>query len=76
MTTGESLDHSPLQFGKYAGKTPDEVSQIDGAYIVWMYENVKNFPTCSKLLYEACQADAFDGESGDSDDSVWPRQEF
>lgn len=56
-STPEDLDHSPLTFGKYRGKTPDEISELgkDGEnYIRWMFETVENKPTCSRLLYEAC----------------------
>lgn len=49
-----SLDHQPLTFGKYKGKTPAEVSEIDAGYIEWMYETVTDKPTCSKTLAEEC----------------------
>lgn len=52
------LDHTPLTFGKYQGQTPDEVSEEDPKYICWMYENVKNKPTCSRTLYNVCLSDA------------------
>lgn len=48
------LDHKKLTFGKYVGQTPDEVSEHDPKYIVWMYDNVTNKPTCSKTLRDAC----------------------
>ena len=51
----EDLDHSPLTFGKYVGKTPNEVSESDPNWLCWAYENVKTKPTCSALLYRACQ---------------------
>ena len=47
------LDHTPLPFGKYKGKTPDEVSEFDPSYIKWMYENIKP-KKCSQWLYEVC----------------------
>lgn len=50
------LDKTPLTFGKYKGQTPDEISESDPGYIVWMYKNVK-WPTCSKFLFESCQED-------------------
>ena len=49
-------DHTPLSFGKYKGKTPEEIAEIDGSYVVWMFENVTPIP-CSKELAEACEAD-------------------
>lgn len=52
-----ALDHTPLTFGKYAGQTPDDISEDDPKYIVWMYDTVNNKPTCSKTLRDACAAD-------------------
>jgi uncharacterized protein (DUF3820 family) len=50
------IDQLPLTFGKYKGKTPDEVGDIDPSYVVWMYENVKPTP-CTKELAESCEWD-------------------
>lgn len=47
------LDKTPLRFGKYKGKTPDEVSEIDPGWIVWAHKNVK-WPVCSQFLADAC----------------------
>ena len=54
-------DTTPLSFGKYKGKTPEEIAEIDGSYVVWMFENVKQ-QTCSKELAEACEADEREDE--------------
>lgn len=54
-------DHTPLSFGKYKGKTPEEVAWFDGSYVVWMFENVKP-PPCSQELAEACEADEREDE--------------
>lgn len=51
------LDHTPLTFGRYRGQTPDEVSEHDPKYLVWMYDTVKNRPTCSKTLRDNCEND-------------------
>lgn len=48
------LDKTPLNFGKYRGLTPDEVSEVDPSYIVWMYEKYSP-KRCSNFLYTACQ---------------------
>ena len=56
MTPNEKLDHTPLTKGKYKGKTPNAVADIDPAYVVWMYDNWNPKP-CSKLLRDACDAD-------------------
>ncbi len=57
-TADETLDHTPLTFGKYAGLTPNEIAETKGKqgeqYIVWMYTNVTNKPTCSFLLAKEC----------------------
>lgn len=57
MNQAESLDHTALTFGKYRGATPDQVAAIDPGWLVWAYENIKDKPVCSKLLYDACQED-------------------
>lgn len=48
------IDHTPLTFGKYKGKTAEEVSIKDPAYIVWMFKNVSGKNTCSEALYRDC----------------------
>ena len=56
-------DRVPLEFGKYKGKTPDEIADIDAAYIVWLYNNVtvrtdgNKHKLVSKVLYNACVED-------------------
>jgi hypothetical protein len=62
MTTAEQLDHTPLTFGKYAGKTPDQISEVDPNWLCWAYENVKTKPTCSTLLYKSCLAETRDSQ--------------
>lgn len=47
------LDQTPLKFGKYKGKTPDKVSDLDPQYLRWAYENVAQFPVCSAALYRS-----------------------
>lgn len=59
MTPEDEMDHTPLGFGKYAGKTPDQVSQLDPGYVIWLYEQCKP-QTVSRLLYEACREDEND----------------
>ena len=55
-------DREPLNFGKYKGKTPEEIASVDVAYVVWMYDNLKPKP-CSKGLRDACQQDEYDEEA-------------
>jgi uncharacterized protein (DUF3820 family) len=48
-------DHTPLKFGKYKGRTPNDVAEIDPQWLVWAYNNVLNFPVCTKLLANECE---------------------
>lgn len=66
MSKEIEIDDVPLTFGKYKGKSPQEVSEDDPSYVVWMYENVKPTP-CSKELYVACQEDDTYDEELESD---------
>jgi uncharacterized protein (DUF3820 family) len=50
------VDIIPLSFGKYEGKTPKEVAEIDEGYIVWMYDNVTP-KYCTKELRDYCEMD-------------------
>jgi len=49
------LDHTPLTFGKYRYRTPNQVAEIDPSWIVWAYNNVTNKNVCSKLLANECE---------------------
>lgn len=48
------LDYAKLTFGKYKDVKPEDVAEHDPEYIVWMYETIKNKPTCSAALYRSC----------------------
>lgn len=51
------LDTKPLQFGKFKGKTPEEVSELpqkERQYLVWAWENVGNSDVCSHSMYREC----------------------
>jgi hypothetical protein len=53
----ETLDHEPLKFGKFKGKTPRHIAEHekDGEqYLVWAYETVGGFDVCSHALYRDC----------------------
>lgn len=62
MTSADDLDHTPVIPGKYGrthksgGLTPDQIANIDPAYLCWAYESWRDKP-CSKLLYDACRED-------------------
>lgn len=57
MSAEEELDHAPLEFGKYKGKTASDVADIDSAYVVWLYDSI--LPRCvSHALARACTSDA------------------
>lgn len=48
-----NIDNEPMTFGKYRGKTPEEVSEIDGPYLVWAYQARETKP-CSEAMYNLC----------------------
>lgn len=55
--SGEMLDHSPLKFGRYKGKTPAVVAEKEPkgeSWLRWAYETVGNFDVCSEALYKDC----------------------
>lgn len=62
MTT--DLDDTPLTFGKYKGKTPNEIGDIQPSYLMWLYENIEP-KVCSKDLYTACELDLQDGSANE-----------
>lgn len=53
----EDLDHTPLKFGKFKGKTPEWVSENEllaagrKSWLIWAYETVGNGDVCSEALY-------------------------
>ena len=57
MLTTKDLDHTPLTWGKYKGKTPKDLKKVDPAWLCWAYESVRTLPTCSAALYKACEKD-------------------
>jgi hypothetical protein len=66
MTESEALDHSPMKRGKYSAlrgnpKTPNQVAEIDPAYIVWAFDAWDSRP-CSHLLYRECVKDIADNK--------------
>lgn len=66
------LDTMRLCFGKYRGKTPREVAQVDPRYVVWMHAEVKPTP-CSRDLALMCE-DAPDYDEGDPTElDAWAR---
>lgn len=49
----QELDDTPITFGKYKGKTPDEISDVDPKYIIWLWEDT-NLGVCSEAMYDYC----------------------
>ncbi len=47
------IDDIPLSFGKYKGQTPDEISEFDPSYIVYIWDTL-NIKVSSKVLYNYC----------------------
>lgn len=73
MSTSQELDldHTPLTFGKHRGETPDEISEYDPAYVVWIYNNIKPHP-CSSWLAERCKEDMqYPNEEEDIPDELY-----
>lgn len=68
------IDELPLRFGKYKGRTPNEVARYNPGYIVWLWHNIAN-PPVTKLLVQACEDavdEADEGDFADEDhDSAW-----
>ena len=56
-------DERPISLGKYKGMTPNEISEVDPKYLMWMYENVDG--SCSKDLYILCEELVEDIQGGD-----------
>jgi hypothetical protein len=52
----EDIDFKPITFGKYSGKTPERIAEIDPAYVVWMYDKTEPKP-CSLVLRNDCEKD-------------------
>lgn len=62
MKKDEALDHKPMEFGKYKGRTPSEIADFDPGYIVWLYNSIDP-KRCSRLLADACEEDLNDTSS-------------
>lgn len=69
----QDLDFQKLTFGKYVGKTPEQISECAPGYVVWMYENVKPL-RCSEVLYRECKSEVQENkDGGDSQDDTFDR---
>lgn len=53
-------DSQPLPFGKYKGRTPDEIAEDDPSYIVWLHGERPDLVSVS--LAVACEQDMEDRE--------------
>lgn len=54
------IDNIALTFGKYKGKTPNEVALIDPSYITWMHDVRPE--VCTKHLAIGCELIDYDEE--------------
>lgn len=52
--TPDQLDITALEFGKWAGSTPEQIADLDPGYVVWLYEEWDGAARCSRALYLAC----------------------
>ena len=50
----QELDNRKMTFGKYTGKTRNEIAVLNPQYIVWMYGTIKDKQTCSYPLAKSC----------------------
>lgn len=57
------FDDTPITFGKYKGKTPDEISDIDPKYLLWLVHET-GFSLCSLALIEYCEQEVREEEDG------------
>jgi uncharacterized protein (DUF3820 family) len=49
------LDHTPLTFGQYKGRTPAQIAEFNPKYLVWLKDTVTNRgELVSDLLYRDC----------------------
>lgn len=55
-------DSLPLTFGKYKGESPNDISEHDPRYVVWLYENIQP-PVVSRALAVECEQTAEDEDS-------------
>lgn len=55
-------DNLPVPFGRYRGKTSNEIAKINPSYVVWLYEGT-DCGIVTKELYEACVWDVREDES-------------
>lgn len=65
---GGIMDATPLKFGKFKGKTPEQVAEIKPDYLVWAYENVAQFAVCSDALYRECGGKGSRAKGKDAND--------
>jgi broad specificity phosphatase PhoE len=61
----ELPDDRPMTFGKYKGRTPEEVAKEDPVWLMWAYENASGPKPCSRELYLAADYTASEEEVGD-----------
>lgn len=57
----EDLINQTIDFGKYKGKTWDEVSDIDPGYVLWAVDNVKGVRLPPSFI-DAVEMDLREGE--------------
>ena len=78
MSTIRNLDpdKAPLYFGKYQGKTPNEIADIDPSYIVWLFDQ-RGPNSCTKDLADLCRESLEEQDESEEsdlyDDITWGR---
>lgn len=72
------LDNEPIRFGKYRGKTPNQIAKEDPRYLVWMWNNINNPPVTKSLVLDCedqtlCRDDEDEQEEMTRTDYQWGR---
>lgn len=66
------IDITPLTFGKYKGKTPEDLVLYDDPdYVVWLFENVKDKKVVSQYMYELAKSYAAENKDIQSGKIKW-----
>ena len=68
-------DDVPMTYGRYKGRTPEEVAKEDPVHLMFLYENATGPKPCSRELYLAADYAASEEEVGGLDDDDEPEDD-
>lgn len=66
------VDNTKLGFGKYQDKTPDELSELDPAYMVWIFQELSVKP-CTHAMYILCKNADSENHNFEYDNMNYPQ---